>query len=361
MTKIKEETPKYLQDHIKTYGNIISSGTEILKEKKDYKILSVGPMLDLALGGGIKEGSWVMLTGDPKCGKTTTAMQIAANAQKEGRPIIYLDVEGRLKEMNFEVRDLDPAKMKIIHPEDQPLPAEVFLDAGYKLMTDPEYHGAVMIIDSISSLIPEKELNADMEPGRAGLPKLLSIFTKKMGQILPNQRGIIICITHYIANTSGYGAAKMSDGGNKIQYQADTRLEVKSNGTKVPAIAPWEDDNGTRIGQIINWKILCSSMGSPGGNAQSYIRYGHGIDKCQELLMLGQDVGMIERAGSWLKFNFLLEDPKLMKKIDSDLNLEDKEQCLKRFSFQSKNKAYDFLIENKDVLNLLEKKIKEMI
>ena len=79
-----------------------------LEEKKNYKTISISPAIDIALGGGIKEGSWLTLTGDPKSGKTTTAMQIAANCQKEGRPIIYLDVEGRLKDMNFEVHDLDP-------------------------------------------------------------------------------------------------------------------------------------------------------------------------------------------------------------------------------------------------------------
>ena len=67
-----------------------------------------------------------MLSGDPKVEKTTTAMQIAANAQKEGRHVIYLDAEGRLKEMNFEVPDLDPAQMTIIQPKDKPIPAEIF-------------------------------------------------------------------------------------------------------------------------------------------------------------------------------------------------------------------------------------------
>jgi RecA/RadA recombinase len=86
------------------YGDILVSGTNVLSSRKDYKVLSISPMLDIALGGGIKEGSWLMLSGDPKCGKTTTAMQVAANAQKDGRHVIYLDAEGRLKEMNFEVQ-----------------------------------------------------------------------------------------------------------------------------------------------------------------------------------------------------------------------------------------------------------------
>lgn len=358
--KVNDDLPKYLESHIKEYGKIMSSGTDVLNEKKNYKMLSIGPILDIALGGGVKEGSWVMLTGDAKSGKSTSSLQMAANAQRDGRKVIYLDVEGRLKEMNFEIDGLDPEKMTIIAPEDKPLPAEVFLDIGYKLMTDPEYHGALMIIDSLSSLIPEKELTGDMTPGRAGLPKLLSIFTKKMGQVLPRQRGIIICITHYIANTSGYGAAKMADGGNKIQYQADTRLEVRSNG-KISAVTPWVDGNGEQIGQIVNWKILCSSVGPPGGNAQSYIRYGHGIDRCQEFLILGQDVGLIDKAGAWVKFLYLATEKDFLKATFPDIDTEDEEKCLKSLNFQGEAKAYDFLKNNPEALNILENKIREML
>ena len=264
MAKTKTKKPEYLAQITKQYGNIISTGLAVLEEKKNYKVISVSPAIDIALGGGIREGCWLTLTGDPKSGKTTTAMQIAANCQKEGRPVIYLDVEGRLKDLNFEVRDLDPEKMKIIHPEDKPLSAEEFLDVAHKLMSHPDYHGAVLIIDSISSLMPAKELDGDMTPGRAGLPKILSIFTKKMGQLLPRQRGLVIAVTHYIANTAGFGKAKLSDGGNKIQYQADTRMEIAGGGERVSAVTPWLNTNKERIGQVVNWKIICSSMGAPG-------------------------------------------------------------------------------------------------
>jgi recombination protein RecA len=357
----KDKEPEYLSKILKEYGNIISSGNDILEEKKNYKVISVSPAIDIALGGGIREGTWLTLTGDPKSGKTTTAMQIAANCQKDGRPIIYLDVEGRLKDMNFEVKDLDPSKMKIIHPEDKPLPAEDFLDVAHKLMSHPDYHGAVLIIDSISSLMPAKELDGDMTPGRAGLPKILSIFTKKMGQLLPRQRGLIIAITHFIANTAGFGAAKMADGGSKIQYQADTRMEIKSGGEKVSAVTPWTNNNQERIGQVINWKILCSSMGPPGGQVQSWIRYGHGIDKIQEILILAMDLGMINKAGAWMTCSFMADDKKLVSKLKPDVNVENPEEIEKAFKFQGQDSLYNFFLQNPAAFELLEKKIKEVV
>lgn len=355
--------PEYLKKSAKDYGNIIKTGAEVLEEKSNYKVISVGPAIDVALGGGIKEGSWVTLTGDPKSGKTTTAMQIAANCQEEGRNIIYIDAEGRFKDMNFQVDGLDPAKMLIMAPEDKPIPAEKFLEWAYLMMSHPDNHGAVLIIDSISSLIPEKELDNDFTPGRAGLPKILSIFTKKVGQLLPRQRGLVIAITHYIANTSGFGKAKMADGGNKIQYQADTRMEIAGGGEKVSAVKFWDDDDGNRIGQVVNWKIICSSMGPPGGQVQSFIRYGHGIDKAQEIITLGLDLGFIDKSGAWFTCVFMQAFKDIAKEIFPDIDVENDEELfsVKGCKFQGQGKLYTFFKENPHLIELLQNMIKEAL
>jgi len=357
----KDSIPEYLKKDAKGYGKIIKTGAEVLKEKSGYEVIPVSPAIDIALGGGIKEGSWVTLTGDPKSGKTTTAMQIACNCQEMGRNVIYIDAEGRFKDMNFQVDGLDPEKMSIMAPEDKPIPAEKFLEWGYLMMSHPDNHGAVLIIDSISSLIPEKELDNDFSPGRAGLPKILSIFTKKMGQLLPRQRGLIIAITHYIANTSGFGKAKMADGGNKIQYQADTRMEIRNGGKDCPAIKYWDDENGKRIGQQINWGIICSSMGPPGGNVQSYIRYGRGIDKTQEIIELALDLGFIDKAGAWISCPFLLMKKDIVKKINPDVDINDDEAIIKAFKFQGQSKLYNFISDHPELVTILKSMILESL
>jgi recombination protein RecA len=367
-TKTKSEksiTPSYLDKTIKEYGQILKKGSEVLKDKEDLQVISISPAIDVGLGGGVLEGSWITLTGDPKSGKTTTSMQIAKNCQELDRTIIYLDVEGRLKKLNFELAGLDPEKMVVISPVDKPVSAEQFLDIAYKMMSDPEYHGAVLIIDSISSLIPQKELDADFGSFRAGLPKILSIFTKKIGQLLPTQKGLIIAITHFIANTSGYGKAKMADGGNKIQYQVDTRMEITGGGGN-SAVTPWMDNNGTQIGQIVNWKVLCSSMGSPGDFIQSYIRYGHGIDKVKEIMSLGLDLGFVSKRGSWYTLDFMLSTETKVAHwpvgmaanlIEKGLTNEDMtdEELRKAFTTQGEFKLYELLISNPDIVELLTK------
>lgn len=369
-TKTKSEksiTPSYLDKTIREYGQILKKGSEVLKDKEDLQVISISPAIDVGLGGGVLEGSWITLTGDPKSGKTTTSMQIAKNCQELDRTIIYLDVEGRLKKLNFELAGLDPEKMVVISPVDKPVSAEQFLEIAYKMMSDPEYHGAVLIIDSISSLIPQKELDADFGSYRAGLPKILSVFTKKIGQLLPTQKGLVIAITHFIANTSGYGKAKMADGGNKIQYQVDTRMEITAGGGN-SAVTPWMDNNGTQIGQIVNWKVLCSSMGSPGDFIQSYIRYGHGIDKVKEIMSLGLDLGFISKRGAWYTLDFMLIPggwPVGMAAnlIEKGLTNEDMtdEELRKAFTTQGEFKLYELLINNTDMVELLTKLVMEAI
>jgi hypothetical protein len=102
-----------------------------------------------------------------------------------------------------------------------------------------------------------------------------------------------------ITNTSGYGKSKMADGGVKIQFQADTRMEVKT-------VAPWEaagssKENKNVIGLKVTWDVLCSSIGSPYKTCESWIRFGHGIDKVQEILMIAIDQEKV--------YNYLGEHP----------------------------------------------------
>jgi RecA/RadA recombinase len=262
---------------------------------------------------------------------TTTAMQLAYHCQKEGRPVIWINSEGRLSDMNFEIEGIDPSKIQIITAEDRALSAEEYLDITEKLVSAPENKGAVCVIDSVSSLIPSKELDNDVTGSmRPGLPKILSNFCKKLGQIVPNNNVIMILITHLITDTGGYGG-KMADGGVKIQYQADNKMKVKK-------IEPWESKDGSQIGQSVHWKIECSSFGAH-GECVSWIRYGQGVDMIQELLNIAEEMSIVEKSGSWYYLKFLGEEVK----------------------FQGLENVYNHLKENPEDLCKLNDKVKEML
>lgn len=325
----------------KAFGKVISRGSELISTKKTLKPVSVSPALDLALNGGLLEGSWTVVSGDPKTGKSTTCLQVCKNAQDEGRPVIYIDGESRLKAYNLVgIEGLDLEKIQIVHsPEDgESLSAEDFLDIAESLMKRPENNGAVCVIDSCSSLVPRAELEESASASlRATLPKLLSHWVKKNAQTVVKNKINVLIITHYITNTSGYGKVKVPDCGVMVQYQADTRLDISK-------IEPWEENN-KKIGQLVHWKINCSSMGSSGVECISYIKYNKGIDKEKEIIELAESFGIIEKAGAWYTIPFLGEEHGFTESP----------------KFQGQSKIYDFLVERKDIFKLIKIKVKEMI
>lgn len=325
----------------KAFGKVISRGSELISTKKSLKPVSVSPALDLALNGGLLEGSWTVVSGDPKTGKSTTCLQVCKNAQDEGRPVIYIDGESRLKAYNLVgIEGLDLEKIQIVHsPEDgESLSAEDFLDIAESLMKRPENNGAVCVIDSCSSLVPRAELEESASASlRASLPKLLSHWVKKNAQTVVKNKINVLIITHYITNTSGYGKVKVPDCGVMVQYQADTRLDISK-------IEPWEENN-KKIGQLVHWKINCSSMGSSGAECISYIKYNKGIDKEKEIIELAESFGIIEKAGAWYCIPFLS-------------TLDEFKESPK---FQGQSKIYEFLVERKDIFDLIKNQVKEMI
>ena len=343
---------------IKKYGDVVKSGAEIFEERSKLQIIPVSPALDIALGGGLMEGSWVTLMGDPKSGKTTTALQFAATCQSEeygSRPIIYMDVEGRLKSINLSgVHGLDPERIKVVGANDEPMSAEQYLNIAETYVRQTP--NCVLIVDSISALIPEKELIDDVNAQfRPSLPKLLKNWCKKLGGTVPRQHAIILMIVHLIANTSGFGKTKVPDGGRGIQYQTDNILEIKY-------IKPWEV-GGSQIGQMIHWKIMTSAAGGfPGSEAQSWLRYGHGIDKTQELFIMAVDLDVIGKAGAWYTCNYLIENVENFSGLlkQNDVDIDDEKAVKSFFQFQGQDKAVTFLNDNPETLKFLEQEIKEM-
>mgnify|MGYP002639762872 FL=1 len=336
--KVDLSTDKAIQ---KVFGKVVSKGSELIQAKKDLKPISVSPAIDLALNGGLLEGSWTIISGDPKTGKSTTCLQVCKNAQDEGRPVIYIDGESRLKAYNLVgIEGLDLDKIQIIHsPDDgEPLAAEDFLDIAESLMKRPENTGAVCVVDSCSSLVPRAELEESASASlRASLPKLLSHWIKKNTQTVVKNKIALLIITHYITNTSGYGKVKIPDCGVMVQYQADTRLDIAK-------IEPWEENN-KKIGQLVHWKVSCSSMGASGSECISYIKYNKGIDKEKEVIELAESFGIIDKAGAWYSIPFL----------------EGSEDFVEAPKFQGQAKIYDFLVERKDIFSSVKSKVQEML
>lgn len=330
------------EDVIKAFGDdIILSGNAIV----DKKVLTIpiSPALDMALNGGIPEGSFVILTGQPKCGKTTSSLDFAATAQKleyahgsfkDGRQVYYLNIEGRLKKRDLEgIQGLDLQRFHVIGSQQgKILHAEEYLQIAERIIN--EIPGSVMIIDSYSALCTEAEITSDMDKmQRADGAKLLAKFCRKVANVIPVNKNIVIGITHLMGNPTGYGAEFKEKSGQAIAYQTDIKLRAKS-------FKPWllGTDN-TQIGQEIEWQVVCSALGPPGATTTSYIRYGQGIDKCTELINLASDIGIINKGGAWYTISCLEDKPK----------------------FQGTEKVRAFLLDNPKAYSSVDKSVREFL
>ena len=330
---IKEEVNKSFGD------DIVLSANSVL----DTKVINIpiSPSLDIILNGGVPEGSFVIFTGQPKCGKTTTSLYLAGNAQqpeygygsfKDGREVYYLNIEGRLKKRDLEgIPHINKDKFHIIGSQQgKILHAEEYLQIAEKIIN--QVPGSVVIIDSYSALCTEAEITSDMgKMQRADGAKLLAKFCRKVANVIPVNKNIVIGITHLMGNPTGYGAEFKEKSGQAVAYQTDIKLRAKK-------FSPWKvGKEDTQIGQEVEWQVVTSALGSPGGNIVSHLRYGEGIDKHMELFSLAVDIGLIHKGGAWYTFSSLPDSPK----------------------FQGAEKARDFLLSKPEVYKDLWDQIKD--
>jgi len=282
----------------KEYGNVIMTAASVAEV--EHKIIHTGPKLDYALGGGIPEGSRVIISGPPKFGKTTLVLQIAANAVKMGKKVFYYDVEGRFKKLNvYGVKGFDPEKVLVIRStKEKILTAQDFLKIAKLLIKSPENEGSLHIIDSLSQLCPDEVATSEEVSGtrRSVAPKLIKDFFLQMAGVIPVMNVTLIAIQHMIANTSGYGAHSMEDGGSNVQYQADIKIRGIQTPTKIL-------ENEKQVGQKVIWDVITSALGPPAGKIESYIKFGYGVDDVCEIIELCSDFGIITKGGAWYDLN----------------------------------------------------------
>ena len=357
----KFETDTVSNSVIDKYGDVVRSGTEVLESINNLEVIGLSPALDIALGGGLREGSVVVMTGDPKSGKTTTALHFAAKCQSKNKRVIYVNTEGRLSKQNFDgIKGLNPDNIIIIEStDDRILTAEDFLNIiEYYINNDP---GCLIIADSLSNMVPACELEGEVRTGvRNALPRLLSMFFKRISGTLMKNKIMLICITHNIANTGGspYAPSKMADCGNMLQYQAGTNMVITHRGKwQVPK------DTGEHVGQIANWSIKTSNAGGrPNSTAESWIRYGVGIDEVQEIIQIACEFRLIKASGAWYTVSCAVENTShpIIAKILSDNSISGEENIEKFFKFQGVNNVCEFLTQNKVIANFVYEKIKEL-
>lgn len=329
----------------KEFGEgIFKSGQDIID--KPTKVLSWSRNLDKGLSGGVPTGTWLSMSGPEKHGKTVSLLCLAAEAQRLGLPVVYLNVEGRLKKMNLVcVNGLDPSPNKFIVIEsalNKILSSQDYLKIAEKwLKTCPCF----IIIDSISSLADEKELEGGIGTMTRGHNNIIiSQFITMVCQLVGPSGSIVAGIVQDYANVSGYGAATREKSATKWKYQADIQIRIK----KFDHWTTGSGENEKNIGQILNVEIKTSALGNPYNKVLTYHRYGQGLDKTYELMNEAESIGLIDKGGAgWYTLSFLKDEKELIGDNEPP-------------KIQGAENVLNYIKENPKVYEKLNDKIKEL-
>jgi recombination protein RecA len=288
----------------------------------DVEAISTGCLsLDMALGvGGVPKGRIIEVFGPESSGKTTLALHIVAECQKNGGKAAFIDAENAL--------DPEYAKNLGCNADDllvsQPDSGEQALDILQKLLETAALD--VIVIDSVAALVPKAELDGQIGDVTVGLQaRLMSQALRKLSGPINKSRTCVVFINQ-IREKIGvmFGSPETTPGGRALKFYSSVRLDIR----RIAAIKEGTDMTGNRT----RVKVVKNKVAPPFKMTEFDIMYGKGISYAGDLLDLALQGGVVEKMGSWFsykgdkiaqgreKVKTLIEtDDKLMKSVLSDV------------------------------------------
>lgn len=325
MVKQKEKSEKSdLKEALEQIKQKFGEGAIMkLKEVRpsSVDVISTGSIsLDLALGvGGLPRGRVVEIYGPESSGKTTIALHVLAEAQRQGGVGAFVDAEHAL--------DPDYAKRIGVNVEEllisQPESGEEALEIVKTLVDSGEVD--VIVVDSVAALVPKAEIAGEMGEFEIGLQaRLMSQALRKLSAAISKSKSIVIFLNQTRMKIGAYGKPETTPGGLALKFYASVRIELK----RTAQIKKGEEI----IGNKILAKVVKNKVAAPFKMSEFNIYYNEGISKFSDLINTGIKYGVIKKSGSWLQF----EEKKLGQGVES---------------------AKDFLKENPNIAEEIKNKI----
>lgn len=303
-------------------GAIMRLGTASLQA--DIPVIPTGAIsLDLALGvGGFPKGRIVEIYGPESSGKTTLALHAIANAQKKGGIAVLIDAEYAFDAAYAKNLGVDIDNLLVSQPDT----GEQALEIADTLVRS----GAVdiIVIDSVAALVPAAEIEGDMGDSHVGLQaRLMSQALRKLTSIIGKSKTCLIFINQLRMKIGVmFGNPETTTGGNALKFYSSVRIDIR----RTQAIKDGETVTGNRT----RAKVVKNKVAPPFREAEFDILYGKGISFEGDVLDLAAEMGIVEKSGAWYSYQG--------ERIG-----------------QGRDRARDFLMENRDLLESIEKKVRE--
>ncbi len=260
---------------------------------KDIPVISTGSLgLDVALGvGGVPRGRVVEIYGPEASGKTTLALHIVAEAQKQGGMAAFIDAEHAL--------DLSYAKKLGVHTDDllisQPDHGEQALEIAETLVRSGAID--VLVIDSVAALVPKAEIEGEMGDAHMGLQaRLMSQALRKLTGTISRSQTVVIFINQIRMKIGVmFGNPETTTGGNALKFYASVRMDIRRTGAL--------KDGDSIVGGRTRVKVVKNKLAPPFKEAEFDILYGTGISHEGELVDMGAETAVLEKSGAWYSFH----------------------------------------------------------
>lgn len=299
------------------------------KPDMDIEVISTGSIgVDIALGvGGLPKGRIVEIYGPESSGKTTLCQHIIAECQKQGGIAAFIDAEHAF--------DKEYAKQTGINIDElhffQPDCGEEALNYCETLLDTKMFD--VIVIDSVASLTPKKEIEGEIGDSTLGLQsRMMSQAMRKFAAKVGKSNCLVIFINQ-LRDKIGvmYGSPETTTGGNALKFYASVRIDIRRSITEANSIVV--DD--IKVGNLTKVKIIKNKVAAPFGTAEFNVRYGVGIDKSDEIFDLGLKYNVIDKdkttysykgvrldVGKDAAYRVLQDNPELQEEIRKDIRVK---------------------------------------